>query len=497
MNDTLDPMALYDIGVDEIDPNQTYCIEAQEIFEIGTHKGLPYTGTNLQSISDNFKRFYFSDPVPLLMPPAVVGHEEDQEILKRSDLPAAGWVKACFLDGTKLKATIGEIPGQVMLWIKRGLLRTLSAEIYEDSGDAGLPEGHGPTLRRVAFIGGDVPQVKTLARLKIPKPEKNYKQFNEDRVKRITIPLKNVRFFSESKPPEGKQMNKNKLSLFDEMKKDGIDDESVKKMSDMGLDDGTLQKMSACMKKFFDAPAPQSGDPGFDRAAAIEMIASKNGIDRAALEDKTDDELKALMGPASMSDKAEDPTKLKVGESQAPEARVDDRTVAPKSTSQAEAVVQQHSDGKGKPARKHTEGDDYISPEVRNRLSRMEQQLDEQKRRERIAALKNKQTKVNKFCESAIAEGKITPAEVSGGLKDILMGMDDERVRKFSDGRESTELDKQIDLIKARPKLHVFSEKLSGDASDSPENDAYIKKLKSSTASGRKALARETAAAKS
>jgi hypothetical protein len=298
---------------------------------------------------------------------------------------------------------------------------------------------------------------------------------------------------------EGRKMKYPKL--FDEMKKDGIDDDVASKMSDMNMNPDMLRKMSACMKRFADQLAPPTqGDPAdnnppaFDRAAAIEMIASKNGIDRQTLEQKTDDELKALMGPASMSDSQEDPTDVEVGESQAPDSRIEDTTGSTSASAQADAIVQKHSDGKKTPARKHSEGASVELEQTRNRLARLEHQLAEQTRREKLASLKAKQTKVNKFCEDAIAAGKVTPAEVSGGLKDLLMSADDEAVRKFSDGTSGTALQKQMDLIEKRPKLHIFSEKLPA-SSDDPADKAYIEKLKGSTEAGRKAQAREKAAA--
>lgn len=507
--DSFDPMSLYDFGVENLDPNITYAIEAQEIFEIGTHKGVPYDGHDNKTIVANFKRFYNTKPHPLLMPPAVIGHEEDQEVLKRSDLPAAGWVTACFITaGTKLAVNVGEMPALVMYWIKTGKIRTVSAEIYDDSGEAGLPPGFGPTLRRIAFLGGDIPQVKSLARLKVPVPEEaTARQFSERRVRVYSMPVsKNLRYFAEVKTMSQKKNPK----LFDDMKADGIDDDTASKMSDMSPD--MLRKMSDCLKKYADSLAPPAADPaagqtpGFDRAAAIELIASKNGIDRATLESKTDDELKQLMGPASMSDSQEDPTKLSGVQSTALDARTEDTTGGSGASANANAISQ----GSGKKLtsddsavknseglRKHSEGANAMMTDIETRMARQQARLDEQERREKIASLKRKQAKVNKFSEDAIKEGKITPAELNAGFKDLLMAADDETVRKFSDGSSATALDKMISAINARPKLNIFSEKMPGSRDESArERDAAeAKRLMTKTESGRKALARETAKA--
>lgn len=644
-----DPMALYDFGTEGLDPSVTYCIEAQEIFEIGTHKGVPYKGGDINKIAANFARFYNAKPIPLLVPPAVIGHEEDQEILKRSDLPAGGWVTACFVAGTKLVVNIGEIPALVMYWIKTGRIRTVSAEIYEDSGDAGLPAGHGPTLRRVALLGGDIPQVKTLARLKVPTPERaGTAQFSEGRLRYVVTAIPSTVKFSEepvkmAKDSSGHEHGKDgkftgnggdgakgkmlpedkkvhdvktdasgeqaqrlakhygipveahnqfkkdgvllekgrdgKLSmsrsvrngsgygtealesigwkktkdhgdaatyekngvamtvnkreerggqhagnhfvtvhgtttnhsegrtmkhpkLFDDMKKEGIDEELAQKMSD--LDPAMLQKMSACMKRYGDgtpappAPAPAAPTGDFDRAAAIELIASTNNIDRAILEAKTDDELKALMPPAQMSDAMEDPTPLPAGASTAADARTLDTTGGGGNSAKPEAITTQKVGDKGDAnVSKHSET--AAVKQLETRVSQLQARIDEQTRREKLQALKAKQAKVAKFCETAIAEGKVTPAEISGGLRDLLMGADDANVKKFSDGTSDTELDRQIKLINARPKLHIFSEKMPGSPDGAVHNaseEARIKAMKARTDLGKKALARESAGAK-
>jgi hypothetical protein len=500
-----DPMALYDFGAEDLDPNITYCIEAQEIFEIGTHRGQPYTGGHIEAIAENFKRFYFTDPIPLLVPPAVIGHEEDQEVLKRSDLPAGGWVTRCWVDGTKLKVNIGEIPALVMYWIKTGRIRTVSAEIYTDSGDAGLPPGHGPTLRRIALLGGDIPQVKTLSRLKVPVPEKAgaASRFSDNiRVFSITPLDSGVAYFAEEpagndadeEPVTNSEVRKMKHpKLFDEMKKDGIDDETVGKMAELfgEMPPDMLQKMSNCMKRYADTMAPPTGD--FDRAAAIEMIASKNGIDRAMLEAKTDDELKALMGPdpaqqqQQMSDKAEDPTKLAAGTSIAEDARTVDTTGSGGNTAQAEAVKQAPM---GKPA-----GDDVTkysdNPHITRRLAQLQARVDEQERRERLKALMAKQDKVKKFCEQAVRDGKVTPAELNSGLKDLLMSSDDTKALKFSDGSTMTALDKQIDLISKRAKLNIFSEKMPASKDERAALDSEADRLLAKTEAGRRVLAKQ------
>ncbi len=125
-------------------------IRDMEIFEAGTYRGKVYTNKDLDKIIDNFRQ----SPVE---PPLVVGHGEDQEFLKREGLPAAGWLTALKRVGSKLVASFGDVPRVIAEAIERKAYKQRSAEIYHDF------QGRGMTLRRVALLGADVPEVKTLS----------------------------------------------------------------------------------------------------------------------------------------------------------------------------------------------------------------------------------------------------------------------------------------------------------------------------------------------
>jgi len=88
--------------------------------------------------------------------PLVIGHEEDQHWLKDSGLPAAGWLENIRKVGTKLVASVADVPQKIAELINSRAYRTVSPEVYVDF--AGL----GPALRRVALLGGQLPHIKTL-----------------------------------------------------------------------------------------------------------------------------------------------------------------------------------------------------------------------------------------------------------------------------------------------------------------------------------------------
>lgn len=139
-----------------------------DVFASGTHRGKKYPPASILKMAQNFKKLSAGHK-PLLTVPAVVGHDEDQKFLNDSGWPAAGWpTKVRVVDDDmnpgekKLQAIIGEIPPKLSEAINNKSYRKVSAEVYDDFVDPRTGEHHGPTLRRIAFLGGEIPQVKTL-----------------------------------------------------------------------------------------------------------------------------------------------------------------------------------------------------------------------------------------------------------------------------------------------------------------------------------------------
>ena len=135
------------------------------IFAAGKHRGKPYSRADLDDMVANFELAREGGrgaPVPL-----VFGHEEDQRFLERSDTPAAGWVSGLERRGGTLYAHFEHVPAGVMRLLAGRAYRRVSAEVYDDPPD-GAP-GKGKTLRRVALLGGEVPQIKTLGDIPVPE----------------------------------------------------------------------------------------------------------------------------------------------------------------------------------------------------------------------------------------------------------------------------------------------------------------------------------------
>jgi hypothetical protein len=149
-----------------------------ELFASGDYRGIPYTVDDCREI---VKNFVLLGPTGkrLLDPPAVIGHEEKQRYLELTDQPAAGWVMPGSL---RLKeyvdpkhgpqaviiGNIDGVPTPIANRIRSGQYRKVSAEIYPDFQDD-HGNSYGKALRRVAILGAEVPQVKRISDLPMPK----------------------------------------------------------------------------------------------------------------------------------------------------------------------------------------------------------------------------------------------------------------------------------------------------------------------------------------
>ncbi len=146
-------------------------IRGVPIFEQGTHRDKPYGPRDLADMVRNFSRYSVGKDA-ILPVPTVLGHEEDQQILQRSDQPSVGWPDRVYtghgkrdedgkpLDPKTLYADYDEPPDVLHKLLANRAYNRVSCEVYDEP-----PEGHpgtGKALRRIALLGGDQPQIKTL-----------------------------------------------------------------------------------------------------------------------------------------------------------------------------------------------------------------------------------------------------------------------------------------------------------------------------------------------
>lgn len=163
-----DIAALQDVDLEFADSgksdNETYTLKDVAIFATGEYKDRKWTLKDLKTIFSNFGKFKGQ-----ITPPLALGHREQPEGVatkaekKASEIeqPAAGWVSALRLKGSKLYADITDIPKQVFdLFVKKAYKR-ISAEIYTNFKD-GKGNTHGPALAAVVVLGKSPPAIKSL-----------------------------------------------------------------------------------------------------------------------------------------------------------------------------------------------------------------------------------------------------------------------------------------------------------------------------------------------
>jgi len=140
------------------DTFETYAeIEDMEVFEVGVPESKDFTTKDLDNIIVNFERLKEDK---ILHPPLVIGHSDDQKILRESGLPSAGWLTKLSRKGRKLYASFKAVPEIVKEVINKGAYRFPSIEIYRDFEFNGT--NFGKVLRRIALLGADIPRIKTL-----------------------------------------------------------------------------------------------------------------------------------------------------------------------------------------------------------------------------------------------------------------------------------------------------------------------------------------------
>lgn len=422
--------------------------------------------------------------------PAVLGHDEGQ--------PAYGVAVKAWREGDKLKADIVNIPGDVASAIKAGGYFQTSAEVYDDTGEAGLPAGGGCMLRRIALLGSDIPQVKTLADLPKPGPTGDLRgveifacgthrgqRYTE---KDLDAIVKNFERYSAPAVKFSNGQLRHKIVLYRKhsevaMDRQRIIDALVAAGMDMAkanaLDDATLEALQpVCENKMpgsqapemmaddadvddalppvaddvqtpaADAPATPVPDeaaadsPEFDRTSIIAQLVGK-GLDPNELNALSDDDLKMRLQQVNAT---ESPDGVSAnGEDTVPDAPVTtpgaqpDIGVAPQKLSKMSA-------------KKYAE----------QQVSALHQQLQAAKAQiDKTLAQSARDVKLAKFeafKERLRGEGRLVPAlEEAGLLDDFVETLDHSTVKKFGE-KKRTQFDMLQELLSKLPRVVKFGE---------------------------------------
>lgn len=133
----------------------TKSINGVEIFSIGTWNGDTYTQADLDMMVHAFAKTSNT-----LRPPLKLGHDDDQKLVQKDGLPAAGWIGNLYSQGGKLIADFIDIPSKIYDLLVKGSYRKVSSEILWNADLNG--DHYSRMLSAVALLGADMPAVTNL-----------------------------------------------------------------------------------------------------------------------------------------------------------------------------------------------------------------------------------------------------------------------------------------------------------------------------------------------
>jgi hypothetical protein len=433
-------------------------LNAVPIFACGSHRGKVYTRRDLDNMAENFdlnrKR---------LKVPAVLGHDEEQVMLKGTGLPAAAWTDRVYRKGKILYADFADVPSSVMRLLRGRVYRKVSAEVYDDPPDG--VQGKGKTLRRIAFLGGDIPQLKTLDDIPIP----------ESHSENAYCYRTNIRLCNIVRMPEGA------YSVFSEVESMNRE-EILKTLASMGMDVSSLTDVvpdQALMEilRVVDSLKEQAEDSsreesidekeqGDDETPPVDEEQSSNDTegDMGQDEDRDDE----MMADDEEMDKEEQSGEEEYEDWPEPKDDEEKEKYKEKARKYYEHAKKHYEKYWGKECDKMTEADmgalanrvvSIIRKDAKSELATLKKFAEE-------AHTQNKRSSVDAFIDANLKAGKILPAEIDeanpGNLRDRLYRADAKRVvAKFSENGkniEFTELDLQMREIESRPAAK-FSER--------------------------------------
>lgn len=470
-----------------------------EIFASGTFRGKSYGVADLEEIARNFSELGPSGKA-LIHPPVVLGHEETQEFLEKTDLPAAAWPSRVWLkkyhDKTSgkqeaiLYADLVGVPPVIAKLINSRAYRKVSPEIYDDFEDD-FGNHYGMALRRIALLGGEIPQVKRLADIPLARfSERRTAAHNlltllGNRVEHPPVLLRLIgathntkrgtfSVFAEVGTMDRAALIQKLLAAMPTLAQTVIDTMTDEQLSAM------VAALPAPVAPVVEPPMMMADLPREDMIA--DLVAA--GQDPAVLEAKTDEELKALYDemigtattyaemtrdemiaqltaegkdPQTLAALSDEELKAMIEPSAAPMAEIGAKRVPP------QQPRQQPRPNPKKVTLQYAEQTFAEAAKLRREIAVERLKLAKQRR-------ENKRNAAEAFCERLVLAGQIRPVDVPAYTA-VLVACDDQKPAvKFSDNGKTEFLSafeaKKRTLAKLPVVLH-FGEKIkSGIGSD-------------------------------
>jgi len=433
-----------------------------EIFSAGLHRGKSYTRSDLDDIIAAFNRYSIgTNGKPAtrqgrLNVPVVLGHDEadEQSLLQQKGIPAAAWVELIWREDDILLARLVDVHPKVMRLIVGRRYRTVSSEIY-DLHPAGLASAgtKKKMLRRVAFLGGEIPQIKTLEDIPIPHSESGDSRLWFP----VTLePGKLLRraesgsyvAFSEVRPMTPEE-------VLNKLRECGLNTDAMANVKPQAIAE-VLRVVSDLRDQVTQANAAQ---------------------EQQSKEPKMPDD----MTVTPVEEKTPDPAQENPDEVQPEEGAPPQKFAAyHKAKYRKYASMCKMSDDPDSDDDEKTDDNDPEMKKFSERYAKAEKRLAAIETTSRLRLLAEKKARIKGEVDSLVAQGRVSPAERKTGLDDSLYALDAERVEKFSDGLKVvslTPLDNALRILHARPVLMRFGEHIPSSGKDGAGDDVEVEKI--------------------
>lgn len=416
---------------------ETWDLPGVAVFQSGLRRGKQWTEADIDAMVANYSRL-----ADRHAPPIVIGHGDEIDL--GTGAPSLGKVanprkEVREVDGQNVPTLVVDfvnMPPAVADLISAGIYDRLSPEIavqpevYDETPE-GCEKAEGPILRRVALLGGELPQIKTLgdlAALMKERGQPSKQAYSERLAARPRLALRPVR---ESLGKDGRL-----VAVFSEFQRE---EKIVTKMKPAAeWSDAT----KAIVKKFAEMPAGETG--GVTRDDLLAMLADMN-LDSSLAEGASDAFLMEVVRGLSMSaeqgadgarDAMDEAEEKPIGET-------------PVETPAAETPAEV-------PAEEEEEEEETVAM---SEIEALKAKLAATEKLARDTAMQARNERTEAFCEKLFSEHRISPA-VKPLLANALKLVDAETVHKFGEG-ESTALDAVKQALSHLP-VYPMGEKIPG-----------------------------------
>ena len=449
-----------------------------ELFASGVYRGKRYTPEDVDQIAENCRKL-----AEYIHPPAVIGHEEENKYgeptaaPERTDVPADGWIDPTSVRAVTRRDRVTGRPQRVLVGdivdvspelakeLKNKRFRKVSAEIYDNFVD-NAGKSHGKALRRVAFLGGEVPQVKGLADL--PPLSFSERAFLPSDCLTLGDRLTFI-CFAEVVSMDREQMIQ---AIMEAMP--GLNPATIEAMTDDQLAD--LAKNLPTINQTSAQPAEQMAD--LTREEMIQFLV-ENGLPEESLQELSDDEIKQVYDEMT-GEQSQEPGAAPESVQFADEEDVDyeREELIDKLASMGEdrATLEAMSDEELRAlyeAKRAESGQVESMSEITRKARRVSRVITNMTAQAVRHAAAMKRQDAEQFCERLIREGRILPSQKRDYLN-ILLRENSHQVRKYSElGRRVVRTpyeQKKAELLR-RPVIIRFSERIKQTGPRSSERE--------------------------